>query len=163
MVVREQIARQIKGKSVSSRNGGPSEWKGGVRGAAFARTKEDMARGASRRGFAGELDGKKRAKKRAKCSKRWSWSGQVPPLVPTAEVKPNLLSAPFKRVPQDSGARRLYHPSPRTGTRRGKDPPPPPPLDTVATRPRPAHPPHPYKIRASEVQQVGSDAVRLTV
>lgn len=38
----------------------------------------------------------------AKRSERWSLSGQVPPLVPMAKANLNLLSAPFKLVPQDS-------------------------------------------------------------
>lgn len=96
VVVREQIAWQIKGKSVSSPSGSPSKWRRGV-------LLLHGQRGHSVQCFRGriwwrKLDSEKRAKKWAKCSKRWSSSGQVPPLVPTAKVKPNLLSAPLKRV-----------------------------------------------------------------
>lgn len=134
VVVREQIARQIKGKSVSSLSGGPSKWR---RGRYFCTDKEDIPCSVSEGGFAGELDSKKRAKKWAKCSKRWSSSGQVPPLVPTAKLKPNLLSAPFKHVSQDLGALQLSHPSPSAGTRRGRA------LSPLVTRPHPTQP-HPH-------------------
>lgn len=50
----------------------------------------------------------------AKYSKRWSSSGQVPPLVPIAKVKLNLLSAPLKLVSRDSELS-LSHPSPQQG------------------------------------------------
>ncbi len=49
-------------------------------------------------GFAKELTAEPQW---AKCSKRWSLSGQVPPLVRTAKAKLNLLSAPLKLVSQD--------------------------------------------------------------
>lgn len=50
-------------------------------------------------GFAKELTAEPQW---AKCSKRWSLSGQVPPLVPMVKAKLNLLSAPLKLVSQDS-------------------------------------------------------------
>lgn len=62
-------------------------------------------------GFAKELTAEP---KWAKYSKRWSSSGQVPPLVPIAKVKLNLLSAPLKQVSWDSELS-LSHPSPQQG------------------------------------------------
>lgn len=50
-------------------------------------------------GFAKELTAEPQW---AKFLKRWSLSGQVPPLVPMAKVKLNLLSTPLKLVSQDS-------------------------------------------------------------
>lgn len=50
-------------------------------------------------GFAEELTAEPQW---TKCSKTWSLSGQVPPLVPMARAKLNLLSAPLKLVSQDS-------------------------------------------------------------
>lgn len=50
-------------------------------------------------GFAKELTAEPQW---AKCSERWSLSVQVPPLVPMAKAKLNLLSAPLKLVSQDS-------------------------------------------------------------
>lgn len=57
-------------------------------------------------GFAKELTAEPQW---AKCSKRWSFSGQVAPLVSTAKAKLNLLSAPLKLVSQDSGALSPIH------------------------------------------------------
>ena len=63
-------------------------------------------------GFAKELTAEPQW---AKCSKRWSLSGQVPPLVPVAKKqKLNLLSAPLKLVSQDPELS-VSHPSPQQG------------------------------------------------
>lgn len=123
----KKIAHQIQGKPVSSCSGAWNKW-GAATLHSCLQTKGDSAQCFSGWGDAGGRDLLEKLTaepKWAKCSKRWSSSGQVPPLVPTAKVKLNLLSAPFKRVSQGLGSSLALPSITPAGTKAGGTLPPP--------------------------------------
>lgn len=103
-VVWEQLRKLTKGPLSISRITADTKKK--------KREKKKMSHAVFGGGFAKELTAEPQW---AKCSKRWSLSGQVPPLVPVAKKqKLNLLSAPLKLVSQDPELS-VSHPSPQQG------------------------------------------------